>query len=207
MLRRRSVGLPWIRARSIDCIRVVIVFDDPDAADQALGGGPVVDRLADQMSSAWIDFARTGNPNGAGVPQWPAYTAARPAMMVFAEHSAARIGYDADLIRLTTPPKQSESAAGARSGVIILQGRGTRDRMTEQNRHEREAIGRLGRVLGPDILAAVQALYSDAQQAHAAAQPPRAVDEPYGDHPRQALDLYAPTGLDRPAPVLLWPKT
>jgi para-nitrobenzyl esterase len=83
-----------------------LVFDNPDAADQALGGGPVVHRLADQMSSAWIAFARTGDPNGAGVPQWPAYTAARPATMVFAGQSAARIGYDADLIRLTTPPEQ-----------------------------------------------------------------------------------------------------
>jgi para-nitrobenzyl esterase len=80
-----------------------LVFDNPGLADQALGGGPTVDRLADQMSSAWIDFARTGNPNGHGVPNWPSYTAARPATMVFGEKSAARIGYDADLIRLTAP--------------------------------------------------------------------------------------------------------
>jgi len=80
-----------------------MVFDNPDLADQALGGGPTVDRLADQMSSAWIAFARSGNPNGRGVPNWPNYTAARPATMVFGETSSARIGYDADLIRLTAP--------------------------------------------------------------------------------------------------------
>jgi len=37
------------------------------------GGGPETDAVADAMSSALINFAKSGDPNGAGVPAWPKY--------------------------------------------------------------------------------------------------------------------------------------
>lgn len=67
----------------------------------------------------------------------------------------------------------------------------------------RTAIAAMGRTLGPEKLAAVYDLYRPEQERFAADQPAVVTDLPYGDHPRQRLDLYAPeegTG----APVLLW---
>jgi para-nitrobenzyl esterase len=32
-------------------------------------------KLADTMSSYWVNFAATGNPNGKGLPEWPVYSA------------------------------------------------------------------------------------------------------------------------------------
>jgi para-nitrobenzyl esterase len=48
----------------------------------ATGGGPVAMALQDKVSQAWINFAKTGNPNQPGLV-WKPYTVADPQAMVW----------------------------------------------------------------------------------------------------------------------------
>jgi para-nitrobenzyl esterase len=50
----------------------------PDVSSPALALASTKDRaLADTVSSYWVNFARTGNPNGKGLPAWAAFKDAR----------------------------------------------------------------------------------------------------------------------------------
>lgn len=46
--------------------------------------------ISRQMVKAWANFAKTGNPNGEGVPAWKAYSAEDPHNMVFSEASECK---------------------------------------------------------------------------------------------------------------------
>ena len=39
-------------------------------------------KLADAMSSYWVNFAATGNPNGARLPEWPQFTTTTPSVLI-----------------------------------------------------------------------------------------------------------------------------
>jgi para-nitrobenzyl esterase len=45
--------------------------------------GAVAQRLGQQLSQAWIHFARTGSPNHAGIPKWYPVTANGSETMIF----------------------------------------------------------------------------------------------------------------------------
>jgi para-nitrobenzyl esterase len=42
-------------------------------------------KLADMMSSYWVNFATKGDPNGPGLPVWPAYDANNQQVMNFGD--------------------------------------------------------------------------------------------------------------------------
>ncbi|HEV3041950.1 MAG TPA: carboxylesterase/lipase family protein [Candidatus Angelobacter sp.] len=48
-----------------------------------VGPGTGPDRMARQLSDAWVAFARSGKPDAASIPHWPAYDAASRATMIF----------------------------------------------------------------------------------------------------------------------------
>lgn len=50
--------------------------------------------LADQLASAWINFAATGNPSNARMPAWPAYTLPARTTMVFSGDSSQTAAQD-----------------------------------------------------------------------------------------------------------------
>ncbi len=52
--------------------------------DNIVGVGHTVGKvMCDRLASAWVAFAKTGDPNNPQIPRWPAYDAADRATMVF----------------------------------------------------------------------------------------------------------------------------
>ena len=73
-------GGKWGSPHSLD---LAFVFDNVAKSEAMVGGGAEPSGLADQMSSAWIAFARTGRPDTSALPAWPAFTLGERATMVF----------------------------------------------------------------------------------------------------------------------------
>jgi para-nitrobenzyl esterase len=58
-------------------------------ADAWLPAEPVDLALSRQVQQYWLNFARTGNPDGPGLPGWPRWTAARPSVLELGDRTAA----------------------------------------------------------------------------------------------------------------------
>ncbi len=71
------------RPRAFHCSELAFCFDNTDRCENMTGGGPGARALAAKVSEAWLAFARSGNPNHRGLPEWPAFTAEKCPTMRF----------------------------------------------------------------------------------------------------------------------------
>jgi para-nitrobenzyl esterase len=58
------------RPMAFHCSDLSFVFDNMERCETMTGNGPAARALSAQMSQAWINFARTGDPNHASIPKW-----------------------------------------------------------------------------------------------------------------------------------------
>lgn len=88
--------------RSTHCMEIPFVFNNVNRHISMTGGGEKAMELAEKMSSSWVNFARTGNPNADGLPVWQPYTKQEGATLVFDETCEIRKHHDKELLDLVT---------------------------------------------------------------------------------------------------------
>lgn len=81
----------------------------------ATGGGPVAMALQDKVAQAWVNFAKTGNPNQPGLA-WKPYTKEDPQAMVFDTVSQSVPLRDDKLVSLLPAPAAPGAPANAGRG-------------------------------------------------------------------------------------------
>jgi para-nitrobenzyl esterase len=93
--------------KALHCMEIPFAMNNIARCEQMTGGGKEAYALADKMSQAWINFARTGDPNHKGLPAWPKYTEQGGATMMFDNVSTVKNHPDKAILDLTMaqPPR------------------------------------------------------------------------------------------------------
>ena len=83
---------------------IPLAFNNVDLRPDWTGNSEEAWKLADKMSSAWLNFAKTGNPNVEGVlPKWEPYTAENGATMYFDNECRIVNNHDRELMHFIKP--------------------------------------------------------------------------------------------------------
>jgi len=64
-------------------VELSLVFGTYENIRNFVGPGPEPARMAQQMHSSWVAFARTGNPQNPAIPPWPQYNIKTRPTMIF----------------------------------------------------------------------------------------------------------------------------
>jgi para-nitrobenzyl esterase len=71
------------RPRAFHAAELAFVFGNAAICDNLTGGTPEALALGGKMCDVWISFARHGDPNHKGLPNWPAFTPDKCQTMIF----------------------------------------------------------------------------------------------------------------------------
>ncbi|MXV50563.1 carboxylesterase family protein [Pedobacter sp. HMF7647] len=82
------------RPRSFHCSEIPFAFANTSKAENYTGNSDDAQKLAAKVSQAWINFARSGDPNHTGLPDWPDFKDQKGAMMVFDDQCKVSIDPD-----------------------------------------------------------------------------------------------------------------
>jgi para-nitrobenzyl esterase len=91
---------------------IPFVFGTVDVAAAMLGTAPERYQLMQRVMGAWVAFARTGNPNHSGLPQWMPYSAGNRSTMIF-DNDCSLVNDPARDDRLALEPYPLYSADGS----------------------------------------------------------------------------------------------
>jgi para-nitrobenzyl esterase len=89
--------------KAMHCMELPFVFDNIERCKNMTGGSKEAQLLADKVSQAWLNFAKTGNPNHKGLPIWTAYNASNTATMHFDNKCVMKPQMDKELFELVVP--------------------------------------------------------------------------------------------------------
>jgi para-nitrobenzyl esterase len=78
------------RMRAFHCSDICHWLYNTDLMLTHTGGGARPRKLSEKMSGALLQFMRTGNPDGGGLPAWPKYTSENGEVMVLDDESVVK---------------------------------------------------------------------------------------------------------------------
>ena len=78
------------RMRAFHCDDICFWFYNTDLMLTHTGGGARPRRLSEKMAKSFLNFVRTGNPNGGGLPNWAKYSSEKGETMVLNDESVLK---------------------------------------------------------------------------------------------------------------------
>ena len=81
----------------------------------------VSEKLQDQMTGAWVSFAKTGNPNHCGIPTWDPVSADVTPTMLFDEVCRVGMDHDKKLMEILPNPDNKFSGSGIMAAIFGIE--------------------------------------------------------------------------------------